>query len=209
VLIGSVLVLAATLGYWAVSATPELRADLVSDAPTASQPPQVATSTTTSEELPTVTADSTVPRGPAFPQRIQIPSLGVDATVAAVGLETDGSMEVPGATEAGWYQYGSLPGATLGSAVIAAHVDYNRRPGVFFDLRKIATGDEVVIVDGAGDVHRYRVQERFQVDKEALPAGELFRTDGAPVLTLITCGGGYDKGTQSYEDNIVVRAVPI
>jgi hypothetical protein len=40
-----------------------------------------------------------------------------------------------------------------------------------------------------------------------LPA-ELFRTSGAPQLTLITCGGEFDEASESYADNIVVTAVP-
>jgi hypothetical protein len=69
-------------------------------------------------------------------------------------------------------------------------------------------GSEVSVTDQAGTVHRYVVAERFQVDKDELPIEEIFVADGPPGLTLITCGGVFDRGARSYEDNIVVRAVP-
>jgi len=37
----------------------------------------------------------------------------------------------------------------------------------------------------------------------------LFRTDGPPMLTLVTCGGPFDSATHHYRDNIVVSAAPI
>ena len=55
---------------------------------------------------------------------------------------------------------------------------------------------------------RYVVTERYQVDKDELPIEQIFVADGPPGLTLITCGGVFDGGARSYEDNIVVRAVP-
>lgn len=127
----------------------------------------------------------------------------------AVGLNPDRSMEVPGATEAGWYERGPLPGEERGSAVIAGHVDYRQAPGVFLELRRLAVGDQIAVVDANGYQHGYSVTERFQVSKELLPTGELFRRDGPPVLTLITCGGAFDQSGRSYEDNIVIRAVPL
>ena len=146
---------------------------------------------------------------PALPRSLSIPSLGVESPIVPVGLEPDGAMQIPGAAEAGWYLPGRLPGAATGSAVIAAHVDYEGEPGVFIDLRRIEEGSEVVVTDEDGTVHRFTVTERFQVDKDELPTAELFRSGGDPVLTLVTCGGAFDPGDRSYSDNIVVRAVPV
>ena len=143
-----------------------------------------------------------------MPIQIAIPELGVSSPVVQVGLEKDGSMGLPGASEAGWYQYGQRPGQPQGSAVIAAHVDYNKKPGVFLKLNSLPIGAEVLVTDDAGAVHRFIVTERFQVEKGELPAAELFRADGDPVLTLVTCGGSFSKSRRTYADNIVIRAVP-
>ena len=149
------------------------------------------------------------PALPAVPTGLSIPSLGVLAPVVPVGLGEDRSMQIPGVSEAGWYLPGRAPGSPTGSAVIAAHVDFNERPGVFFELRGIQPGAEVVVTDAAGGTHRFVVTERTQVAKDRVPMQELFRTGGDPVLTLVTCGGAFDSGARSYSDNIIVRAVPV
>ena len=149
------------------------------------------------------------PALPAVPTGLSIPSLGVLAPVVPVGLGEDRSMQIPGVSEAGWYLPGRAPGSPTGSAVIAAHVDFNERPGVFFELRGIQPGAEVVVTDAAGGTHRFVVTERTQVAKDRVPMQELFRTGGDPILTLVTCGGAFDSGARSYSDNIIVRAVPV
>jgi hypothetical protein len=148
------------------------------------------------------------PPSPAsgVPVRLSLPTLGVDAPVVPVGLESDGTMQIPGAQEAGWYSPGRRPGAATGSAVIAAHIDYGGRVGVFFRLPELQVGAEISVQDDEGTVHRFVVTERFQVGKADLPVEELFRTGGGPTLTLITCGGAFDPDERRYRDNIVVRA---
>jgi LPXTG-site transpeptidase (sortase) family protein len=182
----------------------EPRADLVGSATPVSLPPALAEPATS-----VATTTTEAPEPASLPQRLQIPVLGVDAPVVPVGLESDGTMQIPGATESGWYWPGARPGASEGSAVIAAHVDYAGQRGVFFDLRQLEVGSEVSVVDDQGATLRYVVTERFQVDKDLLPIDELFRVNGSSTLTLITCGGAFDSGARSYNDNIVVRAVPV
>jgi hypothetical protein len=145
---------------------------------------------------------------PAAPRRIVIRTIGVDAIIDAVGLKPDGSMAIPDAANAGWYHYGATPGQSVGSAVIAGHVDHQQSPGVFLDLPRLAVGAEIVVTDADGVARRFVVTERYQVSKDALPAPELFRLSGDPTLTLITCGGRFDRSRRHYDDNIVIRAVP-
>lgn len=142
------------------------------------------------------------------PTQLRIDVLGVDDPVVTVGLEADGSLEIPGPTEVGWYRGSRAPGAPSGSSVLTAHVDYDGRPGVFLELGQLELGSEIVTVDASGAERRYEVSERYQVDKDELDTAELFRRDGPHVLTLITCGGFFDEGARHYRDNIVIRAVP-
>jgi len=198
---------------WWILAGRDGRVDLVG--------PAVTTSTTTTS-VPASAPPSTTalpaalrpPGAPPLPQpgvpvRLRIADLDVDAPAVPVARQPDDQMEIPAASEAGWYSPGPRPGDAFGSAVLAAHIDFDGRPGVFFRLDQLAVGAEVVAVDDLGAEHRYRVTERFQVDKDRLPRAELFRTGGAPVLTLITCGGAFDQADRRYRDNIVVRAAPI
>lgn len=166
------------------------------------------TTTTAPPSTTTTTLPSTTTTAPMAPGRLRIPAIGVDAPIVPVGLNPDGSMEVPPATEVGWYEYGVRPGNPVGSAVLAAHVDYAGQRGAFFDLRSLPEGAEVLVSDEAGAVRRFVVSSRLQVDKDELPIEELFRPTGEPTLTLITCGGAFDRSARSYDDNIVARAAP-
>jgi sortase (surface protein transpeptidase) len=196
------LAVAAAALWWPRS---EPRADLVATAPSFVAPPPT---TTTTQPATITSAPTTTTTLPAAPNRLRIPAIGVDAPIVPVGLNPDGSMEIPGATEVGWYEPGVRPGAPTGSAVLAAHVDYAGAKGAFYDLRSLPDGAEVLVTTPEGTTLRFVVDTRFQVDKDELPGPELFRSTGAPTLTLITCGGGFDRSARSYEDNIVVRAAP-
>ena len=223
-LIASAALLVAVGTAWALDAESQPRADLAGDAvvtaetsapalpttvaPTESTAPSTPTTVPTPEPAPAPPTTAFTASPPSDPRRLTIPALSVDAPVVPVGLEPDGSMEIPGVSETGWFEPGTRPGAPFGSVVIAADVDYGGTPGVFFDLRTLEVGSEVTVTDEAGRPLTYVVTERFQVDKADLPIDELFRTSGAPSLTLITCGGAFDLGEGHYQDNIVVRATP-
>ena len=85
---------------------------------------------------------STVAAGPTSaalsasrPERLRIPAIGVDARgVIDLGLQADGSMEVPpDATTVGWYSKSPTPGEP-GPAVLAAHVNWKQRKEVVVDF---------------------------------------------------------------------------
>ena len=143
------------------------------------------------------------------PRGIQIRSLGVQVPVIPVGVEK-GTTQVPDDVGVvGWYRFGPVPGAP-GSAVLLGHVDSARQgPGAFFNLGRLEPGDEVGVSYADGSRRRFVVVARRQYRKEQLPDA-VFRRDGPPVLTLVTCGGAFDTTTSRYEDNVVVyaKAVP-
>jgi LPXTG-site transpeptidase (sortase) family protein len=147
---------------------------------------------------------------PTTPRAIRIDRLGVDAVVVPVGVRVGtGELDVPpSTTDVAWYRYGATPGQD-GSAVLAAHVDYDGRKGVFFRLTELAPGDEVAVTDARGEVRRFVVDSTRHVAKRSLSAEELFRDAGAPVLTLVTCGGDFDRRARSYRDNVIVQARPV
>lgn len=164
-------------------------------------------------------ADMTRPIGSALiqpagdsrprPVGLAIESLDiVDAPVVDVGVEENGEMEIPGATQVGWYRFGPSPGES-GSAVLAAHIAFNGRDGVFRDLQKIEAGDVVEVHYDDDSSKRFRVTEVAQYDKGQLPVDRVFAKDGAPELTLITCGGDFNRSLRSYPDNVVAYAEPI
>lgn len=147
-------------------------------------------------------------RAEAQPVGLVLPSLEIDAPITPVGVEANGEMEIPGASEVGWYRFGPKPGEE-GSAVLAAHVDFNGEIGVFFDLRDGQVGETIDVEYSDGSVRSFVVTERNQFDKTELPFDEIFRRDGAPSLVLITCGGDFNPSLRSYEDNVVLFAEPV
>ena len=87
------------------------------------------------------------------PESISLPSLGVSgAEIVPVGLEENGELEVPGANGVGWYQFGAGVQGGRGSAVLAAHIAYNGRDGVFRDLADTNVGEQVVVERDGKDV---------------------------------------------------------
>lgn len=148
---------------------------------------------------------------PVLPVGLKLDSIGVDAPIVPTGVnQQTGQMAVPGnVRDVAWYEFGSRPGEE-GSAVLAAHVDLARQgPGVFFNLREVDAGDIVEVSFSDGSVSVFRVEARTVYQKDQLPLDTIFARAGAPVLTLITCGGGFSESSGSYDSNVVVYAVPI
>lgn len=208
-LVASIAVLAAVLAAWAWWPSGDGSADLVSVAPIPTTEP-TTTSTTAVPATPAPTAvTTTVPPPPpqiTTPTRLRVPSIGIDAPVVPVALRPDGQMEVPAATDVGWYRLGPAPGAG-GSAVLAAHVDQGGQRGAFFDLRSVPVGAEVV-VEGDGGARSFTVTAREQVAKDAVQLDRYFTAAGPSRLTLITCGGVFDRSIGHYQDNIILTAEP-
>lgn len=175
-----------------------------------------------SVQAPVGTARAQVPLRSAFldstassvdrsqlPVAVRIAGIALEAPILSVGVDEDNQFAVPAADAVGWYEHSSEPGTGAGSTVLAAHVDYAGERGAFFDLGSLELGEtlEVEMADGA--VLEYLVTENILYDKQELPAAELFRKSGEPVLQLITCGGTFDHERRSYRGNVVVTAVPV
>jgi sortase (surface protein transpeptidase) len=153
-----------------------------------------------------VQVTSTPPLVAATPVRIRIPAIGVDSTLIALGLAASGTLQVPDdGSVAGWFTGAPTPGER-GPAVIAAHVDWNHAPGVFFHLRDLEPGDEVTVDRADGTAARFEVLEVEQYPKDAFPTERVYGDVDHAGLRLITCGGSFDRRARSYRDNVVVYA---
>ena len=79
------------------------------------------------------------------PVSVRVPSVGIQSNLLTVGLNKDGTVEVPTtAAQAAWYRLGLTPGA-LGPAVILGHVDSAQGPGVFFKLGALRPGQGIFV----------------------------------------------------------------
>lgn len=144
------------------------------------------------------------------PTELRYERLGIAVPVDAVGV-ADGQMEIPpDASRAGWYRFGPGLEANSGDIVIAAHAGSSITPrGPFYDLREADPGDEVTVTSSDGEDVRFEVVTVEQEAKTTLDMTDYFGRGGQPRLVLITCGGRWDEARDSYDDNIIVTAVPV
>lgn len=142
----------------------------------------------------------------SVPVRLRIPAIGVDTELVDLGLEADGTMEVPaGAFPAGWYTGAPTPGA-LGPAVIAGHVDWAGSAGVFAALDELRAGDGIAVAREDGTTAVFDVTKVQRVAKRAFPTAAVYGDLDHAGLRLITCGGAFDRQAGSYADNFIVFA---
>lgn len=140
------------------------------------------------------------------PVRIRIPAIKVDANLVKLGLQDDGTMQVPAdGGPAGWYTEGPTPGEA-GPAVVTGHVDWKHSPGVFYHLRKLKPRDEVTVAREDGTTAVFRVTEVKQFSKSDFPTDLVYDDIDNAGLRLVTCGGEFDRDAHSYVDNIIVFA---
>ena len=103
------------------------------------------------------------------PARIDIPAVGIASDLVPLGFNADGSMQVPKRfAEAGWFADGPNPGET-GPAVIAGHVDSTRGPAVFYRLKDLQAGNDIVVTRVDGTTANFRVTARRDVREAGVP----------------------------------------
>ena len=172
-------------------------------------PPPTATDTPL--PLPTATEPYLTPTPDQFesagkPVRLRIPAIGVDAPVEQVGVLETGEMDVPKiADNVAWYQHGPLPGQPGGS-VINGHLDQANRPAVFFQLRHVIPGDEMVVQYSNGDEYVFEIVRKARYLDTQVPMGRLLGPSVDRRLSLITCDGAWDQGEANYSQRLVVEA---
>lgn len=147
-----------------------------------------------------------MPMGSSRPARLQVPALGADAPLLDLGLQADGTLEVPpDASSVGWFTGGPTPGE-LGPAVIVGHVDWAGEPGIFYDLRDLRPDDDITVTREDGSIAHFVVRSTEQFAKAEFPTAAVYGNIDRAGLRLITCGGSFDESARSYQDNIIVFA---
>jgi hypothetical protein len=145
----------------------------------------------------------------SLPLSVDIPAIGVHSKLLRLGVNADGTIQVPSlitsADEAAWYRYSATPGE-VGAAIIEGHVDSYHGPAVFFRLGALRPGDiiDVTLADGVTAV--FRVTGVREYTKSEFPARTIYGAADYAALRLITCGGPFDPATGHYLSSTVVFA---
>jgi sortase (surface protein transpeptidase) len=157
-------------------------------------------------------ASAAVPKalGPGNPaevetgSRIVIPAIGVDSSIVRLGLNPDGTLEVPVSfAVAGWWSGGPYPGDP-GPAVVVGHVSSSQGPGVFYRLHELHVGDTVTVTRPDGGRAVFSVTSLEEVSKRAFPTAQVYGPTAGAQLRLITCDGGFNRATGHFVDNLIV-----
>lgn len=183
---------------------------------TPSQPP---IESTTTGEMPSsgalrpgpVGEDSPLARAsnPSDPVNIVVENAGINAIVEQQNI-VNGVMSNPsGPWVVAWYPQTATLGEQ-GNVVLAGHVDFwNVGPSVFFNVRDLVEGDEIVLTGEDDSTYIYAVDWVETFLMEDLTAGVLEDVTGhtdTRSVTLITCGGEFDYVNGEYLSRMVVRA---
>jgi hypothetical protein len=151
---------------------------------------------------------ATLATGPqaARPTWLSIPSLAIRTRLIHLGVNRNGTLQVPSSTTvAGWYTGSPRPG-TIGSAIIAGHVDSRTGPGIFFWLRTLHRGDRIYVGRADGTMAVFTVTKVRKFAKDEFPTAAVYGPVPDAELRLITCGGIFDRSRGSYLSNVVVFA---
>lgn len=164
-------------------------------------PPTTLDPVTTTEAPTTTAVQSVHPVG--RPTWLVIPSIAVEAPIVSVGVLDDGGMETPHSGYVGWYSLGPAPGE-MGPAVLISHVDTLRAPDVFYRLKELEPGDEIMVYGSDDDEPAVFVVDAVETQlKTELPKDRIwFYTDTA-LIRLITCGGEWDSRLKHYLSNVI------
>ncbi len=143
------------------------------------------------------------------PAYVSIKSIGASSEIVALGLEPDGSLEVPvDFNVIGWFT-GSVEPGEPGAAVFAGHAASHNGPGIFKNLEKLKPDDHVRVARNDGALLSFAVTRIDTFPKDYFPTEQVYGPTSARELRLITCGGKFDTELGSYTSNVVVYATLI
>jgi LPXTG-site transpeptidase (sortase) family protein len=157
--------------------------------------------------------------------RLVISRFGVDAPLTYRAVPPTGVMPNPdGPDDIAYYDFtafenlGGAPGLG-GNAVFAGHVDSGSKAckngtepppcrAVLWDLNDLNLGDEIEVHVG-GVVYKYAVTSNEPVNATSGPWEKIVTSTAEESITIITCGGDFNRETREYTNRQVVTAVRI
>ncbi|GAA2015413.1 class F sortase [Nakamurella flavida] len=175
------------------------------DTPAADPAPVGDTAAPVPPTAPAPEAVAPLPESP--PVSLSVPAIGVTSALLDLGLNDDGTVEVPPLDEpeskAGWYRNSPDPGS-LGPSIILGHVDSKKYgPGVFYELGALKPGDTIEVTRQDNTVAVFTIDAVRSYPKSDFPTLDVYGNLDHAGIRLITCGGEFDPAASSYESNII------
>lgn len=144
------------------------------------------------------------------PERLMVEALDIDAPLTATVVDADRALVPPeDPAQLAWWR-GVRPGEGAGSVLVAGHLDARRYgQGPLARIVQLEPGSQAVLTGADGSIATYILRGVTTIDKEALPAAELFGSVGPERLVLVTCGGTFDRDQRSWDSNVVAVFDPV
>ena len=153
--------------------------------------------------------------------RLVIAKFGVNAPLTYRSVGVDGVMPNPeGSDDIAYYDFSAWPGKGgrpgAGNAVYAGHVDSGAKAckngtvpppcqAVLWDLNNLRVGDEIQVV-ASGQTLTYAVKSNQPINATTGPWDTIVSSTQTPTITIITCGGDFNRETREYTNRQVVVA---
>jgi LPXTG-site transpeptidase (sortase) family protein len=154
--------------------------------------------------------------------RFVISKFGVNAPLSYKVVGPDGQMPNPdGPDDVAYYNFSAWPGkggapGKGGNAVFAGHVDSGAKAchngtkpppceAVLWDLNQLKVGDEIEI-QLSGVSYKYSVTSNQPVSANNAPWDSIVGSTAQESITIITCGGDFNRDTHEYNNRQVVTA---
>jgi LPXTG-site transpeptidase (sortase) family protein len=155
----------------------------------------------------TAAGDMPRPEEGVLLDRLQVPSVRIDAPVETRGINGSGEMEDPAGKDAvAWYNFSEFPGFG-GNAVFSGHVDwFTGELGVFGRVKELKDGDEIVVKLSDGMEIKYKVVSSTLYESSKAPVEQIVGRTDKDSVTFITCEGAWDRDARDYSHRRVVRA---
>jgi LPXTG-site transpeptidase (sortase) family protein len=177
------------------------------DATTKASPPPLAHVVITQD---VATPDETVPTESynvpdEQPRRIVLGTVSAEGYIQQVGTTPGRAIAVPSNVHfGGWYTASVRPGED-GLSIIDGHVSGKYNDGIFKNLHKMQVGDKYTVEYGDKSIRGFVVVE-VKTLPEKVSAEYLLtkKPDIKKQLNLITCGGKFNKSTQTFDDRVIV-----
>lgn len=135
---------------------------------------------------------------------LNIPAIGLNASVVNVGVTASNAIDVPAGLQVGYWTGSARPG-TPGATFLDGHVD-----GIFAHLHKLTAG-QTFSVRFNGQIFRYQIAHTETVALAGIDMNRALSTYGGATegLNMMTCAGNYMPSIGTYDQRFVVYAVRI
>lgn len=140
-----------------------------------------------------------------YPNRLLIPTLGINASVESIALSNVHQQEAPYSWwDVAWFSRGPLPGAP-GVAFMFGHLDSTTGIAVFWYLHNLVPGDRITVT-----YHRHRPVIFEVIDSQVywdaqVPMSFLLSPNRYHLLAIMTCAGIFHPGP-GYDHRLIVLA---